>query len=233
MQQVDDPARFALAATDATIDGKAVDGKAVDVLRENDFAVAKARADVIVEGHLTGAHGGRVTVDDRPWLSREMNAKAASVGADTARNLFGWHQRTEPGRYPDEGTEPLPKQLYAPMLNNVYRRTPGFFDLGIQAELPPGALVRVYQSPVGSGEAYAFHLPSTRYEARLRSAGADCPDQPRRWAIVKVLPMRADTLIVRPGADEAELIWRANWWLDDIDQTGLRVVQIVEAEGGT
>ena len=234
MRLADDAARFGLVTADR---GSGASGD-FDLLQESDFSVEKALADIMVEGFIGvehgGEHGGAVKVNGAVWRQRIANLPLAARNADTGRNLFGWHRRTETGRSLTGAGDSVPKNTlplgYSALFNNAYRRSTGFSAPALQAGLPPGALVQVYQTPDASGAAYALRLPAGSYSARLRSAGLDCPDQPKRWAVTATFPLQPDTLILRPNANQAEIVWRADWRWSEFDEKRLRAVQILQVE---
>jgi hypothetical protein len=207
-----------------------------DLVGESDFVLEKEKADIFVQGFNTPNNSGCLKVDHSIWLQRinKLNPPDPpdpQATADTERNLFGWQGRTEADRSITSEGVAIPKNTlppaYSAAFNNAYRRSAGF-SAKLKAFLPPSALIELFHTVDGSGSAaYSLRLPSTRFGARLRVAGIDCPDQPRRWAVASTFPLRADTLILRPETDQAEMIWRAAWRWDDFDPSRLRGVQIV------
>ena len=227
--------RFALAMQDRFADPQQCN---VDLIYESDFVLEKEKVDILVQGFLGPDSDGCVKVDHEIWLRRinPTHSDASEPGepppfraVDIQRNLFGLHGRTESGRRLGSGTlaSGLPSN-YSAMFNNFYRRSSGFSAPQLQASLPSAGLVEIFHHANGHGvPAYALRLPATKFKARLRVAGPDCPDQPKRWAVAALLDLKADTLILRPEAHQAEMVWRAGWSWNDVEPSRFRGVQIL------
>ena len=208
----------------------------LDVTYEADVALEKARTDIVVAGHVDAVPPeGLVLVAGEVWLRRDG---APTDSADLAGNLFGWMPRLEPGRAitiaddfaPDFTNGPVLPPAYDPAFNNVYRRTPGFSTPGDRntAPLPPGATVSVHRRLDQSDAPYRVALPDTALTARYRVHCGHGPDTPRHWRIGSIGTLNADTLILRPDANAAEILWRASWdWLAE-DPAAYRSIQITE-----
>ncbi|WP_108259643.1 hypothetical protein [Mangrovicoccus ximenensis] len=223
---------------DGDIDGddEPVDIEVLDVTRESDIAPEKARTDIAVLGWL-GTDEGAVTVAGDIWIARSPGILPVR---DLGRNLFGFHPRTEAGRMLAEDTDPwdpetdsLPVPLpahYTAAFQNFYRRSAGFSTPGNRnlAGLPAGAVVAVHQAEDASDDGYAFRLPALSLSARYRVWCGHGPDLPRHWRIGQIGALRADTLIVDPGNDTAEILWRAAWPWAAEDPATYRSIQILE-----
>jgi hypothetical protein len=200
---------------------------------EADVALEKARTDIVVEGWVTFGHGGTVRVNGALWLSR--SAIAPLLG-DANDHLFGWHGRGEDGRaLTDDAwqkTPPadlLPPQ-YTPLFNNFYRRSLGFQAPGNTVPLPSGAGVAIHKREDETDAAYAFNLPTDRFTARVRTFCGDCPDKPNRWCIAESFALSPDTLIVKPAANRATVIWRGGWDWARHPVDSYRAVEILREE---
>ncbi len=240
MVEQEDPARHALILADEGFGiGDApppADGGLPDVTREADIAPEKARTDIAVLGWL-GTDQGAVTVAGDIWMARSPGIPPVR---DLGRNLFGFHPRTEERRLLDEdpgawvkGVDPLPVPLPAPYtaaFQNFYRRSDDFSTPGNRnaAPLPAGAVVSVHQAEDASDAGYAFRLPQTALAARYRVWCGHGPDLPRHWRIGQIGALRADTLIVDPANDTAEILWRAAWPWTAEDPATYRSIQILE-----
>ena len=208
----------------------------LDVTYEADVALEKARTDIVVAGHVDAVPPeGLVLVAGEVWLRRDG---APTDSTDLAGNLFGWMPRLEPGRAitiaddftPDFANGPVLPPAYDPAFNNVYRRSPGFSTPGDRntAPLPPGATVSVHRRLDQSDAPYRVALPDTALTARYRVHCGHGPDTPRHWRIGSIGTLNADTLILRPDANAAEILWRASWdWLAE-DPAAYRSIQITE-----
>lgn len=260
MTRSTDASRFAIAFEDIgikTVDTKGTTDPKDDVVtafayqRDSDIALQKARADIAVQGW--GGNGtavsGQVTVDGSVWFSRAANAHDTDDDhglKDIKANLFGWHARSEEGRkldvpgtfksaFPEEpGDVPdtLPPE-FVPKFNNFYRRNPGTFTSipAAQAQvLPSGKTVRVSRKENGAETIYAFALPELGMKARLRAWCGDCPDRPERWCIKGMIALAADTLVVDPVSNRAEILWRGrfNWNGADGKPVEWRLAQVME-----
>lgn len=207
-----------------------------DVTYEADVALEKARTDIVVAGHVDAVPPeGLVLVAGETWLRRDG---APTDSSDLAGNLFGWMPRLETGRAiavaddfePDFANGPVLPPAYGPAFNNFYRRSPGFSTPGSRntAPLPPGAVVSVHQRLDQSDTPYRATLPETALTARYRVYCGHGPDTPRHWRIGSIGTLNADTLILRPDANAAQILWRASWnWLAE-DPAGYRSIQIME-----
>ncbi len=208
----------------------------------SDMVTEKHRADIIVEGHVSGTAGGQVRVNNQIWLSRAngtTDTGDVAKPADVTHNLFGRHGMDEANRLPASGTATLSVTTsngtvrtapYHPRLNNSYRRSPGFGAGGLGPSLPPSALVEIYQTADASDTPYQVRLPATTYSARLRIASGHCPDVPRRWAIRQTVEMALDTFVIAPDAGRGHLVWRASWPVASYDPDRLRAIQIQQSE---
>lgn len=207
-----------------------------DVTYEADVALEKARTDIVVAGHVDAAPPeGLVLVAGETWLRRDG---APIDSSDLAGNLFGWMPRLETGRAivvvddfkPDFEDGPVLPPAYDPAFNNFYRRSSGFSTPGSRntTPLPPGAVVSVHQRLDQSDTPYRAMVPETALTARYRVYCGHGPDKPRNWRIGSIGTLNADTLILRPDANAAQILWRASWnWLAE-DPAAYRSIQIVE-----
>lgn len=197
-----------------------------DLLREGDVALQKARADIVVKGWGGAGIEGRVFVDASQWLFRATTATGAP---DVARNLFGWHSRTEDNRktatpenyLPNHDPDPqirdeLPSE-YGPEFNNFYRRSTGFSSIGAAQSqaLPSGKQVSISKKVGATTESLNFDLPDLAMKARLRCWCGDCEDKPGHWSIRETILLVPDTLIVEPAANKAEILWRGMFEWDE------------------
>ena len=205
-----------------------------DLRYEADIALEKAHVDIVVEG-WTSKFGGSVQVAGETWASRAPdNLMPQPPDPDTQRNLFGWLSRTRDPRAKSTawtGPDSLPSG-YEPGLNNFSRRGAGFTAPTTRSSLPAGATVTVTRGTSASAtETLTFTLPSSPVRsARLRAYCGHGPDRPRRWSIVQVIPLVADTLLIRPvgSPPTATLLWRASWRHDAVPKEYWRAVQILE-----
>lgn len=211
--------------TATTADDKVV---GYDLLREGDAALQKARADIVVKGWGGAGVEGRIIVDGIQWLFRATTATGAP---DVARNLFGWHSRTEDGRktgtpenyLPNHDLDPqirdeLPS-AYGPEFNNFYRRSNGFSAISAAQSmvLPSSKPVSIRKKTGAVLAALEVLLPELAMKACLRCWCGDCEDKPGHWSIRDTISLVPDTLIVEPDANKAEIIWRG---IFDWDEPG-------------
>ena len=210
----------------------APEGLDFDLRREADVAIDKAEADLFVTGFNEPDTGGAVRVDGSTWLTRA----AGNLGSlDPTRHLFGWHGRRESPRslalassYDPDVDGALPDGDTA-AFNNAYRRSlgfsaPGSLDLG---SVPAGALVEIFRNPAASGSPdFVVRLPDLTMGYRLRVYCGHGPDRARRWRIVPRGDLLPDTLLLRPGAASAEILWRGRWPANVHPQDRYRSVQI-------
>ena len=204
-----------------------------DLTYEADIALGKARTDIVVAGHTSGTKSGAVAIAGSQWIRRNEVDKQG----DTARNLFGWLPKSESPRRltvpddfrPEEGDR-LPAD-YGSRFNNFHRRGGGFSTPANRNRnpLPSRALVEVHKSADGSdAEPFAFVLPDLGYRARYRAYCGHGPDEAPYWRIGEIGTLRPDTLIVRPEARQATILWRASWdWGAEPEDT-YRKIQILE-----
>lgn len=189
-----------------------------DLTSEADTALQKDRADIIVTGF--GTQEGTVRVDGATWLTRNP-ALPFAPDADAGRNLFGFQPRLGAPRRGQAG------DLAA--FTAFHRRGGIFGDAGTGVALPSGGLVEIFRSLDTSGAAdYALRLPDLGRVARLRVYCGHGPDTPPRWRKVALGPMRPDTLILHPGSNRAQILWRCHWAADLEPEDRYRSIQIAE-----
>lgn len=187
-----------------------------DVTYEADVALAKNRTDIVVEGFLTATDAGAVVVNGTTWLLR---TPPPAGDADSARNLFGFQQRTRATRVSTAGD--------TSDFANYHRRGDGFSAPGNAGPLPSGGLVEIHQDSDTSGDPdYAFTLPDLTHGARLRVYCGHGPDVAPHWRIVPLADPRPDTLIVHPGTHRAEILWRTDFAADLNPADTYRKIQI-------
>jgi hypothetical protein len=224
-----DPAASAIVAADqgALFDDHA---NGMDVTREADIAPFKPLTDIVVEGFGSGlgVKGVELHVNGTLWLRRieDIDGLSAASLADRNRHLFGYQPRTEAPRAGDAASDPndKPKSLaefdtYSNRFLNFHRRGGGFSASAAVADaLSAGQTVTVHK--VGPddtlSDALSVTLSHPALTALYRTYCGSGPDQPPYWTRVRLGVMRADTLILRPDAGLAEVIWRAVWpWADE------------------
>lgn len=209
---------FTLASITADDTGADVRQLGFDLTYEADTALRKARADIVVTGFA--AQEGTVRVDGATWLTRNP-ALPSDPDADAGRNLFGFQPRLG---VPRRGQAGDPAAFAA-----FHRRGGIFGDAGTGTALPSGGLVEIFRSLDTSGAAdYALRLPDLGRVARLRVYCGHGPDTPPRWRKVALGRMRPDTLILHPGSNRAQILWRCHWPADLEPEDRYRSIQIAE-----
>lgn len=208
----------------------------MDVSREADIAPFKPLADIVVEGFRGGLDiaGAEVRVNGTTWLTRieDINGdgvldatdvaglEAASL-ADRNRHLFGYQPRSESPRQGDADADPTdtPVSLldfdnYSNRFLNFHRRGGGFTaSAAIADTLSDGQRVTVRKAGADA-LSVTFALP--QLNALYRTWCGHGPDKAPYWTRTRLGAMRADTLILRPDAGRAEVIWRTVWpWADE------------------
>lgn len=189
-----------------------------DLVREADLALDKAVCDVVVESLAGPAPvSGAVRVDGAVWLTRSPETPTRR---DTGRNLFGWQGRGEKPRSDvladsyDQTTDGAIPTGDTADFNNVYRRSTGFHAPGSLdlTAVPAGALVEVFRNETATGTpAVVARLPGLVMGMRLRVYCGHGPDLAPRWRIVPRADLTPDTLVLRPAAGTAEILWRGHW----------------------
>jgi hypothetical protein len=223
----------------------------MDVAREADIAPFKPVSDIVVEGFLAGLDlaGAQIRVDGTVWLTRTEPNPALPVIylADRNRHLFGYHPRSLAPRDGEAGNPlaaPVPDPLenddfplrdttllgdivgYNNRVLNFHRRGGGFAATGsVGNALGDGQRIVVRKA---GADAFALTLKLPELGAFYRTWCGDGPDKPPYWTRTRLGPMRADTLILRPDAGRAEVIWRTVWPWTDQPVDSYRAVRIVE-----
>jgi hypothetical protein len=217
------------------VDPVVVDDQVVGTVfvAEADIALEKARTDIVVEGLIAGSDGGLVKINGTVWLQRD---KGAAPDGDVATNLFGWHGRGEDNRKLSVGAwvKAPPGDWLPPVntahFNNFYRRSDKFTAPGNVVPLPLGGTVVINNKVDETGTSYSFTLPTDNFSARVRTFCGDCPDKPNRWCIAEAFALVPDTLIVKPAANTATVIWRGGWDWDSHPTESYRAVEILREE---
>jgi hypothetical protein len=227
----------------------------MDVSREADIAPFKPLADIAVEGFVSGfgvdTGSAEVRVDNTTWLTRAANPgdlNAASQ-ADRGRHLFGYQPRSEDPRADEAGnplSEPVPDPLhptdfplraitplddivgYNNLVLNFHRRGGGFAaSPSIANALMNGQRVIVRKA---GADALSVTLALPPLTVLYRTWCGDGPDKAPYWTRKRLSAMQADTLILRPDASRAEVIWRTVWPWHDEPIDSYRAVRV--SEGG-
>ena len=223
-----------------------------DVTREADIAPYKPLADIAVEGFLGGLdkQDVEVRVNGTLWLTRiqDINHDGVVDAADVAglptsgvhdRNLhlFGYHPRAERLRQNDatiaDPTNPAnwPKSLdefdyYDNSFLNFHRRSNGFTASGnIASQLGNGQRIAVRKA---GSDALTVTLPLPRLSAMYRIWCGHGPDKAPYWTHTALGAMHADTLILRPDAANAEVVWRATWLWNAEPASSYRAIRVTE-----
>jgi hypothetical protein len=89
----------------------------------------------------------------------------------------------------------------------------------------PGQRVTVRKA---SADALSVTLSIPTLSALYRAWCGDGPDKALYWTRKSLGPMRADTLILRPDAGKAEVIWRATWHWADEPADRYRAIRVTE-----
>jgi hypothetical protein len=220
----------------------------IDVAREADIAPFKPLADVVVEGFRNGLtiSGAELRIDGATWLTRaeDLNGDNVVDAADTAdlsaasradrnRHLFGYQPRTEAPRQGDADADPddRPKTLaqfdhYANRFLNAHRRGGGFTaSAAIAPSLANGQRITVRKA---GADSLSLTLALPRLSALYRTWCGHGPDAPPYWTRRPLGPMRADTLILRPDAGTAEVLWRADWPWNAEPPDRYRAIRVTE-----
>jgi len=225
----------------------------MDVTREADIAPFKPLADIVVEGFRAGLNlmGAELRVDNVLWITRSEPDPAllAIQLADRGRHLFGYQPRNLTPRVNEAGnplSAPVPDPLepedfplrdttvlsdivnYNNRVLNYHRRggSGGFLaSPAIASTLLVGQRITLHKA---GAVALSVTLPLPPLNALYRTWCGHGPDEPPYWTRIHLGAMRADTLILRPDAGRAEVIWRANWpWADQpVDR--YRAVRVTE-----
>ena len=83
----------------------------------------------------------------------------------------------------------------------------------VSGALTAGQRVTVRKAGADTLSVTLAHPPLT---ALYRTYCGTGPDKPPYWTRIRLGVMRADTLILRPDAGRAEVIWRSIWpWADE------------------
>lgn len=225
----------------------------MDVAREADIAPFKPVSDIVVEGFVggLGPSGEEVRVDDALWLTRtEPNPPLpAFYLADRNRHLFGYQPRSltprdaeagnplsapvpvplEPGDFPLRDTTALGDIVgYDNRVLNFHRRGGGFTASSAVANaLSDGQRITVRKA---GADALSVTLAIPSLTALYRTWCGHGPDKAPYWTRVRLGAMRADTLILRPDAGRAEVIWRAVWPWTDEPKDSYRALRVSEEQ---
>jgi hypothetical protein len=215
-----------------------------DVTREADTAPFKPIPDVVVESFRAGLDvaGAELRVDGTLWLTRveDINGDGVLNAADLAglealgladrnRHLFGYQPRTgnprksqagapPPGPMPDPQRPPtLLENLtgYDNRALNFHRRGGGGFvaSPAVSGALTAGQRITVHKAGAVKLSVTLSHPPLTALYRTYCGAG---PDKPPYWTRIRLGVMRADTLVLRPDANRAGIVWRSIWpWADE------------------
>jgi hypothetical protein len=220
----------------------------IDVAREADIAPFKPHADVVVEGFRAGLTitGAELRVGGTTWLTRaeDLNVDGVLDSADTGnlspasradrnRHLFGYQPRTEAPRQSEAAADPddRPKSLaqfdhYANSFLNAHRRGGGFTaSSAIAPALSNGQRITVRKA---GADALSLTLALPSLSALYRTWCGHGPDAPPYWTRRPLGPMRADTLILRPDAGTAEVLWRTDWPWNAEPPSRYRAIRVTE-----
>jgi len=192
-----------------------------DVTRENDVAPFKPLSDIVVEGFLAdldAPSGAELRVDGEVWLTRSGPA-SSDLCADHERNLFGYQPRALAPRDGAAGTLPAGPPSRALRLEdlvgydnvalNFHRRGDGFTaSAAVGPQLSNGQRVTVHKAGT---EAFSLTLAIPSLTAMYRTYCGHGPDKAPYWKRHSLGAMRADTVILKPDASRAEVLWRATW----------------------
>jgi hypothetical protein len=208
----------------------------MDVTREADLAPFKPLADIVVEGFRSGLDiaGAELRVNGTLWLTRvedinndgvldatDVAGLEAPSLADRNRHLFGYQPRSESPRQGDAKADPTDKPVslldfdnYSNRFLNFHRRGGGFTSSAAIADaLTTGERITLRKA---GADALSVTLALPPLTALYRTWCGRGPDKPPYWTRIRLGAMRADTLILRPDAGRAEVIWRAIWpWADE------------------
>lgn len=242
-----DPAASALVLADqATAFADPDDG--MDIAREADIAPYKPRADIVVEGFRAGLSitGAELRVNGVAWITRteDINNDGALDATDTAnlppasladrnRHLFGYQPRTEAPRQSQADADPTDRPTSLPEFDhydngflNFHRRGGGFVaSTAVSASLAAGQRITVRKA---GADALAVTLALPPLTALYRTWCGHGPDKPPYWTRIPLGPLRADTLILRPDFDRAEILWRIVWPWADQPKDRYRAIRITE-----
>ncbi len=241
----------AAASTMILADQGSVGADGMDVTREADIAPYKPASDIVVEGFLDGLTpaGAELRVDGTTWLTRtEPNPPLPAIHlADRNRNLFGYQPRSLVPRAGEAGNPlsgPVPDPLgpgdfplrdttllgdiagYSNRVLNFHRRGGGFTAASaVSAPLATGQRVTLRKA---GADAFSLTLDLPVLEALYRTWCGHGPDKPPYWTRIRLGAMRADTLILRPDAGRAEVIWRSVWPWESEPADSYRAIRVSE-----
>ena len=205
-----------------------------DVVHEGDLAITKPASDIVVRGHRSAGaatvQGGRVRVNGATRLIRDADGIEGDDG-DAARHLFGFEPRGSSVRAAAAGTWPEPESEMPPVppppppphplpddysddYQRYQRRSGGFSGTPLAA-LPRSGRVEVFQTQDASDTAWEVFYTLPALDARHYTWCGHGPDRASRWCGAAAGELVADTLLVSPDDDTAEILWRAVWPVAD------------------
>jgi hypothetical protein len=200
---------------------------------ENDLAVFKPHADVVVLG-ASEAPGGSTTgtwhvVMEVNGGSVEKAFVASGLVEIPTRTIFGWASTAQDPRLEQAGEEeelkafdpsesPLPESFQNVFFNGFDRTLTGSIPLSY---LPDGASLefRTERRPTPPGAVdhlFTVALPEMRPHATLTVLdGGDQQDV--------LVPLVLDTVVIEPDLHRFTVIWRGTWGFDPDHQLGVLV----------
>jgi len=213
---------------------------------ENDMAVYKPKADLVVRGFYSSGEHCDVYVTENGgardlWFHRNNIPADLTFGDDTTpdldalENMFGWQQRQIGNRHlngtitttpPDPSDEDLSNVTFNytsfdNLFFNFYRRD---FAIGgfPKTEFLPGSLIEIHRG----AEIVSFSLGSEQVSAKLFIYDGKSPDKKRYWCAKNVTDVRLDTLIVSPQENTAYVLWRGTWDFESYPTDRYRMLDV-------
>jgi len=213
---------------------------------ENDLAVFKPKADLVVRGFYASGEHCDVYVTENGgvpdlWFHRDGVPAELTFGDDTTpdldalENMFGWQQRQIGSRHLNgeistNPADPLGEDLsdvtfgYSNFNNlffNFYRRD---FSVGgfPKAEFLPGSLIEIHRDD----EIVNFSLGNEQVSAKLFIYDGKSPDKKRYWCAKNVVDVRLDTLIVSPQEFSVYVLWRGTWDFESYPADRYRMLDV-------
>ena len=222
------------------------DGENIPMTRfENDIAIFKPKADLIVRGsyesgndyaaHITAAGGSA-----QLWLHREEPVLPETLpDADAENNMFGWEQKAFSTRTAlgdisvdvppvDDTPAVFDYSNFDNLFFNAFRRD--FSQTGFPlSEFSGGSRITLSKTPALSSDTETvldFSLANERINANLFIHDGKSPDKPRYWCRKPLTDIHLDTLVVTPADATAYVLWRGIWDFNNYPVDGYRMLEV-------